>query len=151
LEDGAWCVLFVGSGFERKGLGPLVEALALRRDRAVRLVVAGKGDRRPHEALAARGDGGRPGGWAGARPDVERLDAAADVVALPARYEPFGNVHLEALASGRPMLTSVRAGGAELIQPGVNGWVVPEVKASAIAEGLERLRGADPVALGRAA
>ena len=49
------------------------------------------------------------------------------------------------------MLTSVHAGGAELIQPGVNGWVVPEVKAEAIAEGLERLREADPMMLGRAA
>ena len=151
LEDGTWCVLFVGSGFERKGLGPLVEALALRRDRAARLVVAGKGDRGPYETLAEHGSVGRQVIWAGARQDVERLYAAADVVALPARYEPFGNVHLEALASGRPMLTSVRAGGAELIQQGVNGWVIPEVKAGAIAEGLERLRGADPVALGWAA
>ena len=54
LETGAWCVVFVGSGFERKGLGPLVEALALGRDRAVRLVVAGKGDPGPYEMLAAR-------------------------------------------------------------------------------------------------
>ncbi|HTK91273.1 MAG TPA: glycosyltransferase family 4 protein [Verrucomicrobiae bacterium] len=151
LEAGAWCVLFVGSGFERKGLGPLVEALALRRDPAVRLIVAGKGDRGPYETLAARLDVGGQMIWAGARHDVERLYAAADVVALPARYEPFGNVHLEALASGRPMLTSVHAGGAELIRPGVNGWVVPEVKAGAIAEGLERLHEADPVTLGRAA
>jgi UDP-glucose:(heptosyl)LPS alpha-1,3-glucosyltransferase len=151
LVSEAWCVLFVGSGFERKGLGPLVEALALRRDPADRLVVAGKGDRAPYEALAARRSVGPQVLWAGARHDVERLYAAADVVALPARYEPFGNVHLEALASGRPMLTSVHAGGAELIQPGVNGWVVPEVTAGAIAEGLERLRGADPHSLGRAA
>ena len=151
VDRESWCVLFVGSGFERKGLGPLVEALALRRDPGIRLVVAGKGDRRPYEALAARHGVGRHVIWTGARHDVERLYAAADVVALPARYEPFGNVHLEALASGRPMLTSARAGGAELIEPGVNGWVVPEVTASAIAEGLERLRAADPLALGRAA
>ncbi len=151
VEDGAWCVLFVGSGFERKGLGPLVEALALRRDPAARLVVAGKGDRGPYEVLAARRNVAPRVIWAGTRHDVERLYAAADVVALPARYEPFGNVHLEALASGRPMLTSVHAGGAELIEPGVNGWVVPEITAAAIAEGLERLRAGDPVALGRAA
>lgn len=151
VEEGAWCVLFVGSGFERKGLGPLVEALALRRDPAARLVVAGKGDRAAYEALASRRSVGPQVIWAGTRHDVERLYAAADVVALPARYEPFGNVHLEALASGRPMLTSVHAGGAELIQPGVNGWVVPEVTADAIAEGLERLRRTDPLALGRAA
>jgi UDP-glucose:(heptosyl)LPS alpha-1,3-glucosyltransferase len=89
--------------------------------------------------------------WTGPRADVERLYAAADLVALPARYEPFGNVHLEALASGRPVLTSSRAGGAELIEDGVNGWVAREVTAVAIAEGLDRLRAADAGALGRAA
>jgi UDP-glucose:(heptosyl)LPS alpha-1,3-glucosyltransferase len=71
---------------------------------------------------------------------VEKLYAAADVVALPALYEPFGNVHLEALASGVPVLSSAGAGGAEVIQQGENGWVVGEPKPPAIAEGLVALR-----------
>ena len=89
--------------------------------------------------------------WLGARPDVERLYAAADAVALPARYEPFGNVHLEALAAGLPVLTSARAGGAELITAGDNGWVVDEVTPAAIANGLDRLRDGDPVRQSEAA
>ena len=64
--------------------------------------------------------------WLGPRTDVERLYAMADAVALPARYEPFGNVHLEALASGLPVLTSSRTGGAEIVDHGQNGWVVGE-------------------------
>jgi UDP-glucose:(heptosyl)LPS alpha-1,3-glucosyltransferase len=147
----AWTVLFVGSGFERKGLGPLIEALARVTDTSARLVVAGKGDRATYGALAARLGVAERVVWTGARPDVERLYAAADMVALPARYEPFGNVHLEALGSGRPVLTSVHAGGAELISQGKNGWVVADVSAGAIAEGLERLRSADASALARAA
>ncbi len=114
-------------------------------------MVAGKGDPAPYQALAARLGVGERLTWTGPRADVERLYAAADLVALPARYEPFGNVHLEALASGRPVLSSARAGGAELIAGGVNGWVAREVSAPAIAEALERLRAADAVALGRAA
>jgi UDP-glucose:(heptosyl)LPS alpha-1,3-glucosyltransferase len=151
LEEGVWTVVFVGSGFERKGLGPLIEALARGSDRRARLVVVGKGDRAPYAALAARLDVAARVVWTGPRPDVERLYAAADLVALPARYEPFGNVHLEALASGRPVLTSVHAGGAELIDQGKNGWVVDAVSEAAIAEGLERLRGMDPIELSRAA
>jgi len=77
-------------------------------------------------------------------PDVERLYAAADAVALPARYEPFGNVHLEALASGVPVLTSARAGGSEIVRAGDNGWVVDEVAAAPIAAGLVALRDAPP-------
>jgi UDP-glucose:(heptosyl)LPS alpha-1,3-glucosyltransferase len=151
LDAGTWCVLFVGSGFERKGLGPLVEAMARLTDRSARLVVVGKGDRTPYEALASELGVSRQLIWLGPRADVHRLYAAADLVALPARYEPFGNVHLEALATGRPVLSSALAGGSELVENGVNGWVAPEVTAAAVAEGLERLRAGDRTALSQAA
>jgi UDP-glucose:(heptosyl)LPS alpha-1,3-glucosyltransferase len=151
LDPGAWAILFVGSGFERKGLGPLIEALARCSDTRARLVVAGKGDRSAYAALAARLGVAARVTWTGPRPDVERLYAAADLVALPSRYEPFGNVHLEALASGRPVLTSVHAGGAELISQAKNGWVAGEVSAAAIAEGLERVRALDAAGLSAAA
>jgi len=147
VDKADWCVLFVGSGFERKGLGPLVEALASIGDRRARLVVAGKGNHAPYAAQAERLGLRDRVVWIGPRPDVDRLYAAADLVALPARYEPFGNVHLEALASGVPMLSSVHAGGAELIRNGINGWVAEEVSGPRIAEGLERLRSADAKAL----
>ncbi len=151
LPSGAWVVLFVGSGFERKGLGPLVEAMARIGDARAWLAVAGKGHAEPYQRDAERlGLGGRVV-WLGARPDVERLYAAADVVALPARYEPFGNVHLEALASGVPVLSSARAGGSELIRTGDNGWVVGEVTPALIADGLDRLRESDPTRLSAAA
>jgi UDP-glucose:(heptosyl)LPS alpha-1,3-glucosyltransferase len=73
------------------------------------------------------------------------------VVALPALYEPFGNVHLEALASGVPVLTSARAGGSEVVTSGRTGWVVTEPIASAIAEGLLALRESQQAGLGQAA
>ncbi len=146
IADEAWTVLFVGSGFERKGLGPLLEGFARVADPGSRLVVAGKGDVPRYQRLASRlGLDGRVV-WTGPRREVERLYALADVVALPALYEPFGNVHLEALASGVPVLSSARAGGAEIVRRGENGWVVAEPAAAAIAEGLVALR--DPPAGG---
>ncbi len=143
LRADAWVVLFVGSGFERKGLAPLIEGFALLGDRGSRLVVVGKGDTAPYRALANRLGVAERLVWLGARPDVERYYAAADAVALPALYEPFGNVHLEALAAGLPVLASSRAGGSEVVNHGKNGWVVddPE-KPDAIREGLEALRDA---------
>jgi UDP-glucose:(heptosyl)LPS alpha-1,3-glucosyltransferase len=140
----AWTVVFVGSGFERKGLAPLLEGFARAGDPGSRLVVAGKGDVAPYRRLAARlGVEGRVV-WTGPRRDVEALYAIADAVALPARYEPFGNVHLEALASGVPVLSSARAGGSEIVRRGENGWVVDEPAAGPIAEGLAALRDAPP-------
>src|SRR5262249_56089042 len=85
--------------------------------------------------------------WSAPRPDVERLYAAADVVALPALYEPFGNVHLEALASGVPVLTSAVAGGAEAVRDGVSGAVAAAVTAPAIAPPLPPLRHHHPPSL----
>jgi UDP-glucose:(heptosyl)LPS alpha-1,3-glucosyltransferase len=111
----AWTLLFVGSGFERKGLGTVIEALALGSDRASRLLVVGRGATQAFREQAARvGVEGRIV-WLGPRRDVERWYAAADVAVLPSRYEPFGNVHLEALASGVPVVASAVAGGAEAI------------------------------------
>lgn len=140
LPDGAWTVLFVGSGFERKGLGPLLGAFARLPDRGSRLVVAGKGDVPRYQRLAERLGVAPRVTWMGPVPEVERLYAVADAVALPARYEPFGNVHLEALAAGLPVLTSVHAGGAEVVRPGENGWVVDRVAEEPIARGLTALR-----------
>jgi len=134
-------VLFVGSGFERKGLGPLIAAFARLADEDSRLIVTGKGNVPRYESLAARLGIEKQVTWTGPKPDVEKLYAAADVVALPALYEPFGNVHLEAMASGVPVLSSAGAGGSEIIQQGENGWVVGKPLAPpTIAEGLAALK-----------
>jgi UDP-glucose:(heptosyl)LPS alpha-1,3-glucosyltransferase len=136
----AFAVLFVGSGFARKGLATAIEAFAAFSDRASRLVVLGKGDAGEYRALAARLGVGERVTWLGARDDPERWYAAADIVVLPSRYEPFGNVHLEALAAGLPVVASTRAGGAETIKEGVNGAVVSPTDARAITSALERFR-----------
>ena len=142
IGDSAWTLLFVGSGFERKGLGPLLEGFARLAEPTRRLVVAGKGDVARYRGLAAAFGVADRVVWTGPVPDVERLYAAADAVALPALYEPFGNVHLEALASGVPVLSSVQAGGSEVLRSGLNGWVVDEPAAGPIAEGLAALHDA---------
>jgi len=140
VPTGAWTALFVGSGFERKGLATAIEAFAALADRESRLLVVGKGDTRPYRAVATRAGVDQRVVWLGARPDPERWYAAADLVVLPSRYEPFGNVHLEALASGLPVVTSTRAGGAEVIADGLNGAVVEPTDASAVAAALARFR-----------
>jgi UDP-glucose:(heptosyl)LPS alpha-1,3-glucosyltransferase len=142
LSPDAWMVLFVGSGFERKGLGRLLEALARSEDHRSRLVVLGKGQAAPYRAQAERLGIAHRILWEGPHPDIERWYAAADVVAVPSLYEPFGNFHLEALASGVPVLTSIVSGGAEVVEPGSNGMVVAPNDCRGIAAALDRLRAA---------
>ena len=142
IPDGAWLLLFVGSGFARKGLDTAIEALATAGDPGARLLVTGKGDPAPYVRLAERLGLGARVSWLGPRQDIERWYAAADVIVLPTRYEPFGNVHLEALASGVPVVTSTRAGGAELIEPGRNGAVAEPDDPRAFGRAVDEVRAA---------
>jgi glycosyltransferase involved in cell wall biosynthesis len=54
----------------------------------------------------------------GERSDVAAVMRSADMLIFPSRYEPFGMVILEALASGLPVIASRAAGASELIEPG---------------------------------
>lgn len=150
IPAGAFTTLFAGSGFERKGLATTIRALAQLTDLGGRLLVLGRGDTAPYRRLASElGVAGRIA-WLGARPDIERWYAAADALALPTRYEPFGNVHLEALASGLPVVTSVVAGGAEVVDERCGAIVAPE-DAAGLAAALEKLRGRNAAELRDAA
>lgn len=120
IPQDAPLLLFVGSGFERKG----VAALLRRLPREAWLLVVGKDRRLAHyQGLAARlGIAGRVR-FAGPQADVKPYYGAADAFVFPTLYEPFGNVVLEAMAAGLPVLTSTSCGAAELIADGHNGWV----------------------------
>ncbi len=135
----AWTLLFAGSGFARKGLDVGLRALRAIGDPSARLVVIGRGDVARYRALARELDLDGRVVWLGVRPDIERWYAAADVLVLPTRYEPFGNVHLEALASGLPVVTSRVAGGAEVVDARC-GAVVDGRSAEEIAGAVGRLR-----------
>ncbi len=122
-------LLFAGSGFERKGLGPLLRAMdVLRRDAGqlrVRLLVAGR--REPGYERAAR----RLGladcvTFLGGTNNMADLYAAADAFILPSLYDPFSNACLEAMAAGLLAITSRANGTSELIKDGQEGFVLDD-------------------------
>lgn len=124
--EGAGIVLFVGSGFARKGLAYLIEALAGLRIKDARLWVVGKGKSGPYHRLAARlGIAPRITFW-GPQKDVTPFYQAAGVVALPTIYDPCSNVVLEALACGAPAVTTQANGAQEFLVVGENGAVLAE-------------------------
>ena len=53
--------------------------------------------------------------FAGRQDEIENYFGAADLLALPALQEAFGNVVLEALAAGLPVLVSGTVGAAEVL------------------------------------
>lgn len=138
-RDHETVVLFVGSGFERKGLEFAMRGLAEAKVPA-RLWVVGKGKRRGYERLArGLGLGGRVDFW-GPREDVAPFYAAADVLVLPTLYDPFPSVVLEAMASGLPVITTAQCGAAGIMTHGRQGFILdtPE-ETGRMAECLEAL------------
>jgi UDP-glucose:(heptosyl)LPS alpha-1,3-glucosyltransferase len=139
LEPGDYVVLFLGNGYERKGLDLVLAACAelARALPGARLVVAGNDSREGHyRRLAERLGISGATRFLGARRDAELVYAAADLYALPTRYDPFANSTLEALASGLPVVTSAANGGAELIQSGQEGEVLRAPDAAGLAAAL---------------
>ncbi len=151
-EDGE-VVLFVGSGFERKGLAYLLEAFGSLIDKGAHLWVVGKGNLASYQRAAARlGVAARIKFW-GPVAETAPFYQAATVLALPTLYDPCSNVVLEALACGTPVVTTAANGAAEFITPGENGAIIPEphdipALTEALAAFLTRAR--DPV-VGQAA
>lgn len=118
--------LLAGSGWRRKGLDTALRALAQAGDRDAQLWVAGHDDVEPWLRLADRLGVTDRVRFLGARSDVERVYAAADGLLLPTRYDAFGLVLLEAAAAGLPVVTSGRAGAAELFETGATVVADPE-------------------------
>jgi len=114
-------VLFLGSGFRRKGLAYLIDAFARLKDRDCLLWVVGKGSAAPYLRQATRlGVAERLRFW-GPQAEVARFYQAAAVLALPTIYDPCSNVVLEALACGAPVVTTAANGAREFLTPGENG------------------------------
>jgi UDP-glucose:(heptosyl)LPS alpha-1,3-glucosyltransferase len=132
-------LLFVGSGFERKGVRHLIEAAEML-DVPVTLLIVGRGSGEKYRPMIRR----QRVVFCGPRKEIERYYAAADVFVFPTVYEPFGNVHLEALASGLPVITTGQSGAADIVRHGKSGFVVQEPEdTGAIADCIRKLMDAD--------
>ncbi len=129
VADGELALLFVGSGFERKGLGPLLRALDLLRrdagDLTIRLLVAGRREAR-YERMARRLGLVASVTFLGGACNVADLCAGADAFVLPSLYDPFSNACLEAMAAGLPAITSRANGTSELMEDGAEGFLLDD-------------------------
>jgi len=105
--------LFPASGWRRKGLAVLFEALTRHRDPNLHLWIAGRDDDRDWRRRAGRLGIGDRVRFLGPRDDLERVYAAVDGMVLPTRYDAFANVTLEAAASRLPIITTRANGAAE--------------------------------------
>lgn len=127
--------LFVGSGFERKGLAQMLRAMPLMT--RAHLIVVGEDKRQGNmQQLCAQLGILQRVHFAGAQNDVRPWYGVADCFVLPTLYDPFPNAVLEAMASGLPVITTTQCGAAEFIENGVCGAVYEAGDSAALAAAL---------------
>ena len=149
--DAEHVLLFVGRLTPIKGLETLLRALAVLRSdglaaaRLTLLVVGGtKGDSTDGAHLHRLAQDLGLCAWVdfrGPQPQEALPDyyAAADLCLMPSRYESFGMVALEAMASGVPVIASRAGGLAVTVQDGATGRLVPEGDVAALARAVAEL------------
>jgi glycosyltransferase involved in cell wall biosynthesis len=147
-------VLFVGRHVPYKGVDVLIRAL---QGTGIRAVVAGDGPRRAAWEALARGLG-VDARFPGDVPDAQlrELFASCAALVLPStsRAEAFGYVQLEAMASGKPVIsTDVPSGVSWVNQHERTGLIVPAGDAGALRSAMRRLMDDEALRarLGRAA
>ena len=136
-SSGQLKVLFAGSLGQRKGLSYLLKAIELLKGEVEltllgRKVAAGcaplESAVRTHRWLPSLSHGA-----------VLREMRDHDVLVLPSLFEGFGLVILEAMAQGTPVITTNHTAGPDVIEDGVDGFIVPIRSAEVIVEKLDLL------------
>jgi glycosyltransferase involved in cell wall biosynthesis len=147
-------LLYVGRVSREKNLHLLAEAYVsiLARHPAANLVIVGDGPYLDEMKTLLRDTPAVFTGYQDGE-DLSRIYASADLFVFPSTTDTFGNVILEAQASGLPVIVTDAGGPRENILPGATGLVVPGGDAPALAGAVASLL-ADPAriaAMGTAA
>jgi glycosyltransferase involved in cell wall biosynthesis len=134
-------IVAAGRLAEAKNYPLMIDAFARLRQRTpARLCILGQGELEVdlRQMIVARGLSGAVS-LAGFQANPWKYIAKADVFLLTSRYEGFGNVLIEAMACGVPVVATASAGTRDIVQHGTDGVLIEAHTASAIADVLFRL------------
>ena len=138
VRDDEPLVSFIGRVVREKGISTFAEVVRSLEEQGVphRSMIVGDGPmldelrrRLPRTLFAGRLENGQ----------LARAYASSDVFLFPSDTETFGNVTLEAMASGIPAVCADATGSRTLVKHGETGWLVPAGDAAAFAQAVRRL------------
>jgi glycosyltransferase involved in cell wall biosynthesis len=133
-------LMYAGRVSREKNLELLVEAFRELRhsEPETWLIVAGDGPYRPEMESALRNCNAVFTGFL-SQDELARLYASADALVFPSTTDTFGNVVLEAQASGLPVIVTDQGGPQELILPDRSGLIVPGHDVAALRDAMATL------------
>ncbi|MGA2553166.1 MAG: glycosyltransferase family 4 protein [Smithella sp.] len=120
-------ILFVSMNFEIKGLDDILFSLAKLKaqNRKFKLIVAGKGNIKKYTKMAQNYQIISDVTFTGPvnKEKIIRMYLASDLYIMLSKFDTFGNVVLEAMAAGLPVIISSTVGAKDLVQEGENGFI----------------------------
>ncbi len=115
--SGKRIILYVGSGFERKGVKEFLQLIAKLKSFNIKAFVVGKDKNiKRYQELAVEFGIQQQVVFTGPRQDVNLFYAVCDIFILPTSYEPFSNVVLEAMAQESVVFTTRQNGASEILE-----------------------------------
>jgi UDP-glucose:(heptosyl)LPS alpha-1,3-glucosyltransferase len=132
-------LLFISNDHKRKNLAAVLGALKLLRQKPIRLMVIGHDRSAPHQRSPMIDGAGQQVLFLGHQHRIEAFFGASDIFVFPSHYDAFGNVCLEAMASGLPVICSKTCGASELIRNGENGFILHQNRPEELAESISML------------
>lgn len=135
IPSQGWVLLAVAQSFmmRRKGGAILNEALEKVHHRPLTLLTLGHG----HLPVTAKGVRVHPLGQRDDKQTIVFAYNAADLLVHSALADNLPNVVLEAIACGTPCVGFPVGGVADMVRPGLTGWLAEEVSASALAAAID--------------
>ncbi len=130
FQENDLVLLLIGNDWRVKGLPMVFKAMSSEPDLPVHLIAAGGDSSGAFAEFAKQLGIAHRCHFEPPRPDVLELYAAADVYVSPSLEDSFGMPVAEAMACGLPAITSPFAGVSELVQNGLDAFVLRDPRDS---------------------
>lgn len=132
-------VLFVGDVNQRKGIKQLLDAALKMKGQKVEFNIIGVGVEQMSSLYAPYKECVNFLGWVSFNELLNQLKSN-HVFLFPTMGEGFGLVLLEAMAAGMPIITTSNCAGPDIVEEGIDGFIIPVGNSDAIVEKLKYLQ-----------
>ncbi|MDB0021109.1 glycosyltransferase family 4 protein [Candidatus Pseudothioglobus singularis] len=111
-------LLYVGSGFKRKGVEEFLRIVAMLKTKGVKAFVVGKENNMSYyQNLSRKLNIDNQIFFTGPRVDINDFYTISDIFLFPTHYDPFSNVVLEAMYFENAVFTTRSNGASEILDP----------------------------------